>query len=124
MPSKQFKELSRKLIQTIGYYIKSEPKFPGDDDYIDGNAINFYTVPIKNPKIKNDILITVRRYKEVVPELSVSRFMDWLEENGKTQGIFIASVSYSTQALKIIQSAPNVRFIDRVGLSKILGRIQ
>jgi|GEM_PF-1411771 len=122
--SKKFKDVARKLVQIIGYQIKSEPRFVGDDEYIDGNAINFFSVPMKNPKIKKDILITIRRYREPVPELSVSRFIDWIEDRGLEQGVFIASSTFSTQALKVIHMYPNLRFIDRVGLAKILGRMR
>ncbi len=121
--SKTFKEISRRLVQIIGYQIKSEPKFSGDDEYIDGNAINFFAVPLKNLRIRKEVLITIRRYKDTVPELSVSRFMDWFEEKSLEQGIFIASANFSTNALKVIATFPQIKFIDRIGLSKILGRI-
>ncbi|MBN2544425.1 MAG: tetratricopeptide repeat protein [Spirochaetes bacterium] len=123
MTSKQFKDLSRKLIRSIGFYIKSEPKFTGDDEYIDGNAINFHSYNIKNIKNKVDYLITVRRYKDMVPELSVSRFVEWMEEGNYKYGIFMASSAFSPQAFKVIHLYPNVKFIDRGGLSRILGRI-
>jgi tetratricopeptide (TPR) repeat protein len=122
--SKSFKDIARKLVNVIGFQIKSEPKFFQDEEYIDGNAINFYGVPIKNPKVKKDVLITIRRFKDAVPELSVSRFIDWMEEKNIDQGIYIASNSFSPQALKVISTYPKVKFIDKVGLSQILGRIK
>ena len=118
-----FKDLSRKLIHNIGYHIKSEPKFYGDTEYIDGDAINFFAIPLKNLKVKDDILLTVRRYKEEVPELAVSRFLDWLEEKDIKQGIFITSSSFSPQALKVIHTNTNVKFVDKYGLAKMLGRL-
>lgn len=123
MTSKDFKDLSRKLIHNIGYQIKSEPRFYGDNEYIDGDAINFFAVPLKNLKFKEDILLTIRRYKEEVPELAVSRFIDWIEEKGIKQGIFITSSSFSPQALKVIHTNPNIKFIDKYGLAKMLGRL-
>ncbi|MCK4798391.1 MAG: tetratricopeptide repeat protein [Spirochaetes bacterium] len=123
MPTKQFKDLARKLLTIIGFQIKSEPKFLGDNEYIDGNAINFFASPLKNVIAKKEILITVRRYKETVTEFSVSRFLEWLDESGLEKGIFIASSTYSTPALKVISMYLNVKFIDRSGLAKILGRI-
>ena len=113
MSSKTFKDFARKLVKSIGFAEKSEPKFFMDDEYIDGNAINFYAVPLKNIKSKNETLITFRRYKESVSELSISRFIDWLELSQATQGIFIASSSFSTQALKVIQTYPSIKFIDQ-----------
>lgn len=124
MNSKDFKDLSRKIIKNIGYLIKSEPRFYGDTEYIDGDAINFYTVPMKDMKIKSDILITIRRFKDEAPELAVSRFIDWLEENGIKQGIFITSSQFSSQALKVISVHPEVKFIDKSGLARMLGRIE
>ncbi len=124
MNSKDFKDLSRKLIRNIGYVIKSEPRFYGDTEYIDGDAINFYTEPMKNMKVKGDILITIRRFKDEVPELAVSRFIDWLEEKGIKQGIFISSSLFSSQALKVISIHPGVKFIDKNGLARMLGRIE
>lgn len=123
MSSKQFKDLSRKIVRAIGFNIKSEPKFIGDSEYIDGNAINFLCFSIKDQKNKNSYLITIRRYKEPVSELSVSRFIEWFEEGKYNNGIFIASSTYSPQAFKIMKTNPNVKFIDRSGLAKILGRI-
>lgn len=124
MPSKQFKELARKMVNVIGFKAKSEPKFMGDDEYLDGNAINFLAISLKDSKGKNDILITIRRHRDTVPELSVSRFLDWMEEREIRQGIYLASSSFSNQALKVIQTAPHVRFIDKAGLSRVLGRIR
>ncbi len=121
---KNFKETARRLVNVIGFIIKSEPKFFQDDEYMDGNAINFYAVPLKNPKVKKDILITVRRFKDIVPELSVSRFIDWMDEKNLDQGIFIASNSFSPHALKVINTYPKAKFIDKFGLSKILGRVK
>lgn len=124
LPSKKFKDIARKLMNVIGFYIRSEPKFLGDSEYIDGNAINFYVVPINNQKIKKEILISIRRYKDPVSELSVSRFVEWMEENGMTQGVFIASSTFSTQALKVMGLYPNVKFIDRSGLGRMLWRVR
>ncbi|MBN1214532.1 MAG: tetratricopeptide repeat protein [Candidatus Lokiarchaeota archaeon] len=123
MTSRDFKDLSRKLVHSIGYHIKSEPRFYGDTEYIDGDAINFYAVPLKNLKEKDEILMTIRRYKDEVPELAVGRFIDWIEEKGIKQGVFITSALFSPQAIKVIHMNPNVKFIDKNGFAKMLGRI-
>lgn len=123
MSSRDFKDLARKLVKGSGFNIKSEPRFAGDNEYIDGDAINFLATPSQNFKSNQSVLITVRRYKEEVPELSVSRFLDWVDENG-ISGLFIASANFSSQAMRMIHSNSNIKFIDRNGLSRMLGRLR
>ena len=123
MNSKDFKDLARKLVRVSGFNIKSEPKFAGDNEYIDGDAINFIATSSQNFKAGENVLITVRRYKDEVPELSVSRFLDWVDENG-ISGLFITSANFSPQLLRIIHSNPKVKFIDRNGLTRMLGRLR
>jgi tetratricopeptide (TPR) repeat protein len=124
MNSKVFKDVSRKLVQLLGFQIKSEPRFMGDSEYIDGNAINFNVAPINNPKARQDLLITVRRFSDPVSELAVSRFLDWMEEEGYEKGVFIASNAFSPQALKLSQVYKGIKLIDRGGLGRMLGRIK
>jgi len=124
MDSKSFKDLARKIVRSSGFLIKSEPRFFQDTDYIDGDAITFIGELIKSePKLKHDILITVRRYKDEVPELSVSKFFEWIEEKNVTQGIFITSGIFSTASLRLVNINPKVKFIDKNGLARMLGRI-
>jgi len=124
MNSKVFKDISRKLVKLLGFQIKSEPRFMGDSEYIDGNAINFLAIPVNNQKTNKEILITVRRFNEPVSELAVSRFLDWMEEQGFEKGVFIASNSFASQALKLAQSYTAVKLIDRSGLGRMLGRVK
>jgi len=123
MPTKDFKEIARKLVVTLGFEIKAEPKFQGDTEYLDGNAINFLVEQGGGGK-KKEILFTMRRYDDEVPELSVGNFLDWLEERGISQGVFIATSMFSKQVLHLAQEYQNVKFIDKNGLAKMLGRIR
>jgi len=123
MGTKEFKDLSRKLVESLGFEIKAEPKFQGDVDYIEGNAINFLLVPIANDKPKREILFTIRRFKTEIEELIISNFIDWLEQKDFTKGIFIGSNKFTKEALELAHRYVNIKFIDQTGLSKMLERI-
>ncbi len=123
MPTKDYKEISRKLIKGLGFAIKSEIRFAGDQDYIDGNAINF--IALKGDATKPEpMLITIRRFTEPITELPVSHFADWLKDEGLSRGVFIGTQTFSPQALKSVQAHQEIKFIDKGGLSKLLGRLQ
>ncbi len=122
MPIKDYKEVSRKLLSVFGVTLKNEIRFAGDQDYIDGNAINFIVVQSNSAK-PEPMVLTIRRFKEPISELAISRFIDWIKDEGVSKGVFIGTNVFSTQALKTVQSHPNIKFIDRGGLAKVLGRL-
>ena len=123
METKDFKELSRKLVISLGFEIKSEPKFYGDQDYMSGNAINFSLVKTQEVKNKKEILFTIRRYEDEIQEMDITNFLDWIDEKGYPQGIFIGSNKFSNEAIDLTKKYPNVKFIDSSGLAKILERV-
>ncbi|HPO49742.1 MAG TPA: restriction endonuclease, partial [Spirochaetota bacterium] len=122
METKDFKDLSRKLVVSLGFEVKSEPKFSGDEDYISGNAINFLLTKPDAGKARKDILFTIRRYDYEIEEMNISNFLDWVDEKGYAQGIFIGSNKFSKDAMDLAKKYPNIKFIDSTGLSKMLER--
>ncbi|MBR3731146.1 MAG: restriction endonuclease, partial [Spirochaetales bacterium] len=54
----------------------------------------------------------------------VGTFIDWLEEKGIHNGIYVVTNSFGKSAVSLIQKTPNVKFIDQNGLSKILMHIK
>lgn len=123
METKDFKELSRKLVASLGFQIKSEPKFMGDHDYISGNAINFLLTKPESAKTKKEILFTIRRYEFEIEEMNINNFIDWIDEKGYSQGIFIGSNKFTQDAMALAKNYSNIKFIDSTGLSKMLERV-
>lgn len=125
MDTKDYKELARKLVTAVGFQIKQEIRFQGDTEYIDGAAINFLVEPLNaQGRSKKETVFTLRRYQDEVSELSVSNFLDWIEEKEISQGVFIATNYFSKQAMSIIQKYQHIKFIDKIGLTRMLGRIR
>ncbi|HOV13038.1 MAG TPA: tetratricopeptide repeat protein [Spirochaetota bacterium] len=123
METKDFKDISRKLVSSLGFEVKSEPKFSGDQDYIAGNAINFLLTKADSSKGKREILFTIRRYEYEIEEMNITNFLDWVDEKGYSQGIFIGSNKFTQDAMDLAKKYPNIKFIDSTGLSKMLERI-
>jgi len=124
MESKEFKEIARKIVQANGFNIKSEPKFSGDDDYIDGNAINFLAAPTARSKTDVKVLITIRRYSYPVEEVSISRFLEWFEDYKVDSAIYIVSNEFTSDALDVLKTKPEIKNINKGGLLKLLTKVK
>ena len=124
MDVRLFKETSQKIIAAVGYNIVSDVRFPGDHDYIDGNAVNYIVKSAEGGKSGGNKVFSIRRFDSEVDRMAVGQFLDWIEEKGIRNAIYVASNSFDKTVIPIIQKTPNVKFIDQNGLSKMLMRIK
>ncbi|MBR6060695.1 MAG: tetratricopeptide repeat protein [Spirochaetales bacterium] len=118
-----FKEIAKKIIMATGYAIQSDIRFQGDHDYMNGNAVNYVVKPTDGSKGGNKEF-SIRRFSAEVDQMDVGTFIDWLEEKGIHNGIYVVTNSFGKSAVSLIQKTPNVKFIDQNGLSKILMHIK
>ena len=68
-------------------------------------------------------MFTIRRYEFEIEEMNITNFLDWVDEKGYSQGIFIGSNKFTQDAMDLAKKYTNIKFIDSTGLSKMLERI-
>ncbi len=119
-----FKETAKKIIMATGYSIQSDVRFPGDHDYIDGNAVNYIVKSSGGKNGGGEKVFSIRRFDSEVDKMAVGTFIDWIEEKGIKSAIFVATNSFDKSAVPLIQKTPNIKFVDQNGLAKVLVRVK
>ena len=119
-----FKETAKKIIMATGYSIQSDVRFPGDHDYIDGNAVNYIVKSSGGKNAGGEKVFSIRRFDSEVDKMAIGTFIDWIEEKGIKSAIFVATNNFDKSAVPLIQKTPNIKFVDQNGLAKVLMRVK